>query len=79
MLVAQVKHKCGSAVEEGQHPDTDVELRWGRVVSKQAVDSLGGCDVFAGGNVTRILPQTAETQVEPRSFQCVHSPRDEGV
>lgn len=33
MLVAQVEHKRSSAVEEGQHPDAHVELRWRRVVS----------------------------------------------
>lgn len=71
MLVAQVEHKRSSAVEEGQHPDAHVELRWGRVVSQQAVDRPGGSVDFAVRNITQILQQPVETQVEPHSVQYV--------
>lgn len=63
MLVAQIEYKCSSAVEEGQHPDADIKLCWGRVVSMQAVDSPGGSVVFAVRNITQILHQPVETQV----------------
>lgn len=75
MLVAQVEYKCGSAVEEGQHPDADIKLCWGRLVSKQAADSLGGSVVFAVRNITQILHQPVETQV----VSSTTSPHSKGV
>lgn len=74
MLVAQVEHKRGSAVEEGQHADADIKLRWGRVVSRDAGDSHGGSVVLAVGNITQILRQPVVTQV----VSSTPGPRREG-
>lgn len=79
MLVAQVENKCSSAVEEGQHPNADVKLRWGRVVSRQAHDGPGGSIVLAVRNITQILQQPVETQVEPQVVSSTSSPQSERV
>lgn len=75
MLVAQVEYKCGSAVEEGQHADTDIELCWGRVVPGDAGHRLGGSVVLAVRNDTQILRQPVETQV----VSSMSGPHSEGV
>lgn len=78
MLVAQVEYKCSSAVEEGQHPNADIKLCWGRLVSSQAVRRLGSV-VFAVRNNTQILHQPVETQVAPQVVSSTSSPHSEGV
>lgn len=62
VLVAQVEHECCSAVKQGQHPNTDIKLCWGCMVSSQVVNGCGHAIVFAVRNIIGNLRQPVKTR-----------------
>lgn len=59
MLVAQVEHQGGGAVQEAQDTDTDVELSWGGVVALE-VSRIHGAVVTRGHHERAVARQPRE-------------------